>query len=230
MQRHLYRAFERQQFHAHAETRIVLLLSGGFREEGYGASGVFSRGDIIIRPAFAGHGDWAAQSGASYLQIKAPAAFVAKRRGEEFWKARRGAIELDDRNVSRALAAPTAAEFLLESAAEDAYGHFNAPNRIERAAMLLSGDGHQDIEKIAQDAAMRPDSFSRSFKTRFGVSPRDYAKAARLERAMAKVAAGAGSLAEIAHACGFYDQSHLCRAFREKLAMTPLEFSRQFAC
>ena len=229
MRPHRYFPFQRQPSHLHAETRIVVILAGQFREESFGAAGGFSRGDVIVRPAFACHDDRAGDSGAAYLQIKAPPEILAQHGRADFWKPLRGAIDLDNRKVRRWLSSGHAAAFLIEHVAMNAYDPFPAKDDLERAALSLCQNPHQHIAALAEAAGVRADSFSRAFKRRFGVSPRGYANYARLERAMAKLAAGAQSGAEIAASCGYFDQSHLGRALRDHLAMTPLAFARLFA-
>ena len=52
-------------------------------------------------------------------------------------------------------------------------------------------------------------------------TPQRFVTALRLEAAQSAIHAGRASLAEIAHACGFSDQSALTRAMRRELDVTP---------
>jgi AraC family transcriptional regulator len=59
------------------------------------------------------------------------------------------------------------------------------------------------------------------FRTHFHVSIGEYARERRLERAERLLAEGRCALTEVALECGFFDQSHLIRAFRRLRGMTP---------
>src|SRR5690606_25358395 len=116
--------------------------------------------------------------------------------------------------------------YIAENASMAAYEGFVDECALLESARLLAGDPAIGVAELAQGFGIRPDRLSKRFKMRFGVSPRAYAKAARLERAMAQLALGAGSMAEIAAACGYFDQSHLSRDMKRATRMTPLEFHR----
>jgi len=64
---------------------------------------------------------------------------------------------------------------------------------------------------------------TRVFKKSTGVSPHQYVVQVRVNSARSLLTAGAGnrSLAEIAAAVGFADQSHLTRHFKRVLGVTP---------
>jgi AraC-like DNA-binding protein len=57
------------------------------------------------------------------------------------------------------------------------------------------------------------------------VTPGTYVQRLRLECAIASIAEGA-SLADVAFASGFADQSHFCRAVRHNLGTTPRALAR----
>lgn len=227
MQRQSYKPFERQKFHHHDDTRIIVVLSGGFREQGFGAAGMFSRGDVIIRPVFAGHSDWASASGATYIQFRAAPNLLTKQ--IHSWRSLRGGVDLSNPRVWQMLTSSFAAEFLAEQVREHAYELMESADPLDISARSLAAAPAQNLKRLAMRAGMRADSFSKAFKRKFSVSPRSFAKSAQLERAMEMVAQGGASLADVAASCGYYDQSHLCRAFRRRTGVTPLQFSRMIA-
>jgi AraC family transcriptional regulator len=57
-----------------------------------------------------------------------------------------------------------------------------------------------------------------------GVSPSRYVSRMRLEKAMAEIAAGKLSLAEIAFKAGFSSQASFTRAFHRVTGLTPGEY------
>lgn len=62
--------------------------------------------------------------------------------------------------------------------------------------------------------------FAREFKRLTREAPHAFVLRCRVERARQMIAAGS-ELVEVAAACGFVDQSHLTRAFKRRLGVTP---------
>jgi AraC-like DNA-binding protein len=68
--------------------------------------------------------------------------------------------------------------------------------------------------------------FSRAFKRTFGRSPHAYLMSRRLEWAAQLMLSGNSPLCEIALRCGFTDQAHLCKQFRQHKGTTPAAWRR----
>jgi AraC family transcriptional regulator len=68
--------------------------------------------------------------------------------------------------------------------------------------------------------------FSRSFKRTFGESPHAFLVRRRLELAAQFMLTTDASLSEIALRCGFSDQAHLCKHFRQAAGETPAAWRR----
>jgi AraC family transcriptional regulator len=68
--------------------------------------------------------------------------------------------------------------------------------------------------------------FSRSFKRTFGQSPHAFVVQRRLERATRYMLETDAPLSDIALQCGFVDQAHLCRHFRQATGRTPAAWRR----
>jgi transcriptional regulator of acetoin/glycerol metabolism len=81
-----------------------------------------------------------------------------------------------------------------------------------------------DLSMLAGVAGLSVHHFARQFKQSIGVTPHHYLTQKRVERAQEMLAQTDLSLAEIAYAAGFSDQSHLARHFRHTLGTTPREF------
>jgi AraC family transcriptional regulator len=82
----------------------------------------------------------------------------------------------------------------------------------------------QDIglKDIAAAAHVSPYHLTRLFKRAIGYAPYQYLIHARVTGARALLSAGRRrSLADIAAAVGFVDQSHLTRHFKKAFGMTP---------
>lgn len=99
------------------------------------------------------------------------------------------------------------------------------PRAVSRAIAYIQENYSRDVglADIAEAAHMSPFHLTRLFKRATGVAPYQYLIQLRVNSARALLAAGAGrrSLAEVAAAVGFSDQSHLSRHFKRLLGMTP---------
>lgn len=102
-----------------------------------------------------------------------------------------------------------------------------ASSRLPRAVCAAVDfiDSHyaQEISlaDMAQAAHVSPFHLSRLFKKAMGMTPHQYLTRTRVESARTLLASGSRSLAEVAGAVGFADQSHLTRHFRRVLGVTP---------
>jgi AraC family transcriptional regulator len=81
------------------------------------------------------------------------------------------------------------------------------------------------LEQMAQVARLSAYHFARQFKTATGLPPHQFVIMRRVERARLLLQTGAHqSLAEIAAAVGFSDQSQLSHHFKRVLGVTPRQF------
>jgi AraC family transcriptional regulator len=80
------------------------------------------------------------------------------------------------------------------------------------------------LDDLAGLAGLSSYHFSRKFKADLGVAPHSYVLSRRIERAKQLLKKGHLPLKLVAAECGFTDQSHLNRAFRKFLGVTPKDF------
>ena len=83
------------------------------------------------------------------------------------------------------------------------------------------------LNDMAEAAHLSPFHLARLFKQALAISPHQYLIQVRVDSARALLAAGCGgrSLAEVASAVGFADQSHLTRHFKRIMGVTPRQFT-----
>ena len=81
-----------------------------------------------------------------------------------------------------------------------------------------------DLAALAGVAGLSMFHFAREFKQTTGLTPHRYLLEKRVERARELLARTDLTLAEIAFAVGFADQSHFARRFRQMVGTTPGEF------
>jgi AraC family transcriptional regulator len=90
-------------------------------------------------------------------------------------------------------------------------GHIADPIRVtDLCALIQRSEAH----------------FSRAFKRTFGVSPHAFVVQRRLELATHYMVETDRSLSDIALGCGFTDQAHLCKHFRQAMGETPASWRR----
>jgi AraC family transcriptional regulator len=80
------------------------------------------------------------------------------------------------------------------------------------------------VGELATEAGVHPVHLARVFRRRYGVSPSEYARRLRVQAAIDALTHSDRSLAEIAAAAGFADQSHMSRQFRRIVGTPPGTF------
>lgn len=105
-----------------------------------------------------------------------------------------------------------------------------APAWLRRARELLRDTcldaAPRSVGEVAAVLGVHPVHLARRFRAAFGLSPGEYARRCRLDRARRMMQRTAAPLTEIAAAAGFADQSHFCNAFRRRFGVTPRAFRR----
>ena len=86
-----------------------------------------------------------------------------------------------------------------------------------------------DIDDLANVVALSRSHFSRAFKRSVGLSPMEYVVVRRVERAKEIIGGTREPLAEVALVCGFADQAHLSRRFRDIVGISPGRWRRSNA-
>jgi AraC family transcriptional regulator len=81
------------------------------------------------------------------------------------------------------------------------------------------------LDELAAAAGYSTFQFARMFKATTGLAPHQFVLRLRLERAQRLLSRGGLAVAEVAVACGFYDQAHLTNAFRNAFGRTPAAFA-----
>jgi len=105
-----------------------------------------------------------------------------------------------------------------------------APWQLRTAKELIAANLTRDLSlvEIADHCRLSVAHFSRAFKISTGVTPHGFLQLRRIDKAR-ELMGGDLSLAEIALACGFADQSHFTRIFTRIAGVTPGAWRRHRA-
>jgi AraC-like DNA-binding protein len=137
-------------------------------------------------------------------------------------------LERDGNFVARVEAAPTwdARFALLDQmiAARVTAARRPAPEILWAWRALEHTNGAIPVGTIAEHVGHSRRHLATRFREHVGLAPKTFARVVRFSRAVALIRSGRG-FAELAHECGYFDQSHLIRDFREFAGTTPAEFA-----
>ncbi len=102
---------------------------------------------------------------------------------------------------------------------------------IAKAVNCIQQQFAQEIklEHLARISGLSTRQMQRKFKAIFGVGPQKFLIKTRLLAACRKLRETEASVAEVAFACGFSDQSAFARHFQRHMLMTPKQFRQQEA-
>jgi len=91
---------------------------------------------------------------------------------------------------------------------------------------LVDSGGQLSVNQLASEMGYSRQHLRRRFNDEFGLSPKLAARIVRFERArrMLHSRASTSAMADVAAACGYYDQSHLHRDFADLAGCTPREW------
>ena len=104
-----------------------------------------------------------------------------------------------------------------------------APWQAQSAIQLLSTAiaSACPVTKLAEACGLSRSHFAHAFRGTTGVTPHKWLLQHRIRRACEMMEHTDQCLAEIAHGCGFADQSHFSRTFRALMNQSPAVWRRE---
>jgi AraC family transcriptional regulator len=87
-------------------------------------------------------------------------------------------------------------------------------------------DSHIHIRDLAALMHLSVSQFHRLFQRYFNATPMSYVTSRRIRRAQSLMQEPGKKLADIALACGFCDQAHFCRVFKQTVGTSPARWRR----
>ncbi len=231
-------------WHHHETPTICFVLQGAFTEMWRGGSIACSSSTLKITPAGDRHWDQFSRGDVRGLLIEADDAQVGAIRPhsavlDERVSFHGGLMSGMARRVYEEMrrmdaAAPLAIEgLLLELVASASRMHEQngAPGRprwlVDARDMIhLELAARPSLTALAASVGVHPVTLARAFRRAFGCTVGEYVRRLRIDRAARQLAETDLSLAEIALAEGFSDQSHFSNLFRRHTGLSPFQFRR----
>jgi len=104
-----------------------------------------------------------------------------------------------------------------------------SPYQLQRAKEVLASEFDRDptLGEVAEQCGLSRGHFAKAFRISTGTTPHRWRQRSRIDRAKELLAAGHLSLADVALASGFADQSHFTRVFSRMVGETPAGWRRR---
>jgi AraC family transcriptional regulator len=222
--------------HAHDQPYFCLLVEGQYSETYADRTISYQPFSIALHPAKFSHSDCIASVGASFFTIEL--ADEWHERVKHYVDLNNVAVDLAGGDVSWAalrllrefLEADEPNQLLVEGLLYEMLAAFaalpaepTAPPWLERIKGYLQGafaENHTMVE-LARLANVHPVSLARSFRLHERQTVGDFVNRLRIAQACQLLSDAATRIADIAADCGFVDQSHLTRVFKNITGMTP---------
>lgn len=235
-----YAPTTRMAEHVHDDATLCLLVAGGYEERTRGRADWHGPGQMMFCPAGEAHGQAFSTEGAlkllvtpcastlDYLQDRlclSEAPFVGSRR-----------LLAISRQLARELVQPdqVASRLAVEGLMIEALGEFGRRRRAVRPDIPWVRQAREFVQSnactgftldmLAASMGRHPIHVARSFRKAFGTSVGAFARDVRIARAASLLRTTRRPISDIAVDCGFFDQAHLTRTFKESHGITPAKF------
>lgn len=113
-------------------------------------------------------------------------------------------------------------QFLLSMLGQNRRPH---PYIHAAAELIRSKGGEITVDGLSRQVFVSPRQLEREFRNIIGLSPKACIRIARLRRAQQLIGkAEFSNLAQLSYHCGYYDQSHFIRDFKQMAGLAPKRF------
>jgi AraC family transcriptional regulator len=132
-------------------------------------------------------------------------------------------------SLGTALASRLAANYAVSKPALGFKSNGLSPSQLEQVMDYIKANLTDDISilDLAKLTHMSESHFSRSFKQSVGITPYQYLMQQRVERAKELLKQRSIVISTIALDCGFANQTHLTKVFRQMTGMTPKAYQKR---
>ena len=114
-----------------------------------------------------------------------------------------------------------------KNAAESNYIDYKEQIYRLRRSLISQPQKERDMDSVSRDIGISRSHLQRLYKQLFGVTVKDDIISARIKRAMQLLTNTDMRIQEIAEQCGYNNESHFMRQFKEKCGMTAIQYRKQ---
>lgn len=100
---------------------------------------------------------------------------------------------------------------------------------IGNAVGMLMNNPSISVNELAATVCLSPKQFGRVFNNAVGMMPKEYARVVRFQKALWILQNHKRAYADIAYSCGYSDQSHFIRDFRQFSGLTPAQIVNPYS-
>lgn len=225
--------------HAHAHACLHVVLEGRYQETLEGRARTHGPGAVLFKPAGANHSNRFGDVGARTLRIELGPELLRDlgRRSEVPVQSSHPGLECLGHRLHDEMLAPDELSALsLEGLARDLLALLlrepvrpDARTRLaEECAARLRERFREPVSltDLARELDCERTALARAFRRRYRASMGEYVRLLRVAEVQRRIERGGTTLAEIALAAGFSDQSHCTRVFRRLVGRTPMAWAR----
>lgn len=103
-----------------------------------------------------------------------------------------------------------------------------SPRWVALIAEVLHDRWNENVSltELSNELNLHPVTISKSFPTHFHCTLGEYSRKIKIDKAISLINHSHRSLTEIALECGFFDQSHFIKTFKDVTGFTPKEYRR----
>jgi AraC family transcriptional regulator len=235
----VYPAHRAVPVHTHADPHVGMVIEGSCRERSGSRSADLRPPDVVVKAPGDRHSNQAGPRGTRYLLLDVANAARTHAVFDAYHELRTGILAALTVHLRRELVLGDGASLLslegliLELLAEISRTKAERPERFDPPwlgtaceALHARAGEPLDLGSLAAEVGVHPAHLARTFRRRLGLTPGQYLRRVRLERAIALLARTDCAIAEVAVASGFYDQSHLTNLMQRTTGLTPSQYRR----
>lgn len=202
--------------HRHRDAYALIAVDGIFEQVSYAGRVVARPGDLLVQPTLDCHANRALSEHVRVLRL--PWRFEPGTGGVHALRDLDAVVRAAQRSPDEALAL-IEREVALSASRAARDGDWEDELAQQIVAGLVG-----ELRDWARANAIAPETVSRGFRRRFGVTPSRFRLEWRTRAACLRLASRAGALRDIAAETGFADQAHMSRCVLDMTGATPGEW------
>ena len=226
-------------WHSHNNAHITLFLKGGTTEKRKNSSANLGPGSLLFY-----HSD--------ELHLNHETLFPSKNINIEIEESLLKELQINEAIIEKSIQNTSLAKFLIlkifkESLVGDSYSSdtitmlfaqlYNNSHleRFEKSPFWVKSlnellndcwNENPNLQDLAQVLQLNPITISKHFPRYFGCTLGEYMRRIKINRSLSLIQSNQNSLTEISFECGFSDQSHFIRTFKNQTGFLPKQFQK----